>query len=102
MTQIETNGRTIIAVNVPENTFDFTISEANYLWWRFRTTHNWDEDNKVQLPRRCKIIGLLSELTEAQCEPYAPFVSPSFMLYDLFQSKGIDTMSPLLLIEKIK
>lgn len=109
MTTIETNGRTLVVVEVLFNSFDFTITEANFLWWRFITTHNWDEDNKVELPAGCKIIGLLSELTAEQCEPYAPTddvlkevnAKEKFILL-LAIPYCLDTQKPLLIIEKLK
>lgn len=70
MKEIHSNGKTLLLVEVPYNTFNHIISEAGYLWWRFRTTHNWDEDNKVYVGDNCKLIGLLRELKPEQVRPY--------------------------------
>lgn len=113
MTTIETNGRQIVAVEVPAHAKDFYISPKLGLL-------KYDKDNGFIIynnrnpivfgsPDNCKIIGLLSELTAEQCEPYINYseMNPDIIDYEedllgyILRSNNIDTTKPLLIIEKL-
>lgn len=114
MQTIKTNGREIVAVELLEGGYGFAISD----WVNGYTVLDYQyEDGDLEYKiisttkQNYKIIGLLSELTAEQCEPYAEVVfndGRDFMLdgYEklkiLLKSHGLDTTKPLLIIEKLK
>ena len=107
MTTIETNGRTLVVVEVPAHAKDFYISPKLGLL-------KYDKDNGFIIynnrnpivfgsPDNCKIIGLLSELsTENKIDTTHLSKNDLIELRYLLKCNGIDTHKPILIIEKLK
>ena len=113
-TTIKTNGREIVAVELLEGAYGFSISD----WVNGYAVLDYQyEDDLLEYKilsttkQNYKIIGLLSEFTEEQCKPY---INNYFFdvkhksntsiekLILILKSHDIDTTKPLLIIEKLK
>ena len=120
MKTIKTQSNSILAIEVPDDAYDFKI-EVDYLIYRDNKTSIWNEGTPIQIPENSKILGKLSELEDEEFERFVEHskksltnentwrdyrfdeweecfdVKESFI--SLLQSNGIDTSKELLIIE---
>lgn len=108
MTTIETNGRQIVVVEVPEGARDFFIGARSGLIKYCKPTHGVIGNDKGFImfdePKNYTIIGLISDLTAEQL--YSLF-DVKLVTDESFESQiaklhNLDTTKPLLIIEKLK
>lgn len=113
MQTIKTNGREIVVLDIPKADIDkkdFTISEHGNLFGVTSYGERMQCNTYLNLTGY-KIIGLLSELTSKQLEPYTIDVfndgrdyilDPIVKMGILLDSYSINHTKPLLIIEKLK
>ncbi len=102
---IKTNGKQIVALNVPVEYTEFYNSLGGFLCGKPYYESIKIDGHRVYMGESDEIIGLLSDLTEQQAAEYvrplpAFKVSSITGLTNLLQSNGLDTNSPILIIEK--
>jgi hypothetical protein len=109
MTIIKTNQRELVAVEVSPTATDFYLRSNRVGAIAFYGDQQYDWVSDKFDTTNCKIIGLLSNLTEQQAAEYAEIpvrnwlncTAKSALDYTLTVN-GLNTSAPILLIEKVK
>ncbi len=118
---IKTNGKQIVALNVPVEYTEFYNSLGGFLCGKPHYEAIKIDGHRVYMEEFDEIIGLLSDLTEKQAAEYVEGTKRHYAsylkggkistkmdcdfaigsLYSLLKAHGLDTTSPILIIEKV-